>query len=448
MIYHRMIPFLCSIVRWCVAGAACLGAVGVGDAAEALRDKSNVPTTPSPEAWEKQLLAAAEAGNVSEVHRLLDQGGNVECRNDEDGTPLYLAMRENHVDVVRLLLERGANANAVYARNVRPIHLAALWGEREIVQLLLDAGADVNAVSDVGGALAFAAAGQQVETMGMLVAAGASLRVEPDGGYGVLACAAARGEEESVRLLLSAGGDARAKDADGVSLLEYAAAGGKTPIAQILLNAGADVHHADGRGNTPLHVTVLFGHVPMAELLLETGADVNAANAEGNTPLHLAVSREEADGEEMVQLLQRWGARSDLANQQGLTGEHLAAKRSARQNDKAEKMAMVRAFVSEVSAWLRDAVAALDTVCDKTSADRAAIAFQDLNARLDVLRGKAAALKTPQLKPESLLTEDERKEMERLYAAMSQHVRNLERSNAYGSSALMEKMKQWQALLD
>ncbi|GLD99545.1 hypothetical protein PINS_up008271 [Pythium insidiosum] len=62
---------------------------------------------------QKQLLEAAKNGDVERVRSLLDEGVDVNARDDHDFCePLHLAAQGGHADVVRLLLDRGADRDA------------------------------------------------------------------------------------------------------------------------------------------------------------------------------------------------------------------------------------------------------------------------------------------------------------------------------------------------
>jgi TonB family protein len=96
------------------------------------------------------LLTAASEGRVEDVRALLDQGLDVNARNEDDWTPLLLAALGGHPEVVTLLLERGADVNAGDTSGQTALMYAARGGHTEAVALLLDHGADVNAKDEEG----------------------------------------------------------------------------------------------------------------------------------------------------------------------------------------------------------------------------------------------------------------------------------------------------------
>ena len=106
---------------------------------------------------ESILLDAAAAGNTNMVKSFLDNGANIEVKNDAGATPLIFASAKGQRDVVALLLERGANVNARTSTGITPLMGAAAGGYAEIVKLLLAKRADVSA-KDQQGRTAFSMA--------------------------------------------------------------------------------------------------------------------------------------------------------------------------------------------------------------------------------------------------------------------------------------------------
>ncbi|PIG82070.1 hypothetical protein AARAC_000247 [Aspergillus arachidicola] len=100
------------------------------------------------------LSRAAQRGHLETCKILLDEGANIDTRDDgtnaqaqdkSDRTALFMAAERGHKAVVKLLLGEGANTEARDKWDRTPIFLAAEHGHETIVKLLLDAGAKVNA---------------------------------------------------------------------------------------------------------------------------------------------------------------------------------------------------------------------------------------------------------------------------------------------------------------
>ena len=47
----------------------------------------------------KSLMEAAEVGNLTKVKEAIERGASLECRDEEDATPLYAAAYNGHYQV-------------------------------------------------------------------------------------------------------------------------------------------------------------------------------------------------------------------------------------------------------------------------------------------------------------------------------------------------------------
>ena len=143
-----------------------------------------------------------------------------------------------HGDLLRLLIEHGAEVDALgYEGNhgwAPPLVLACWEGTIETVRLLLEAGADPNLPSRPGGSALHAAINHyDTEKIELLLAHGARHD---------LYSAAAVGDLEEVRRQLAAGDGLldRRDDLRGRTPLEWAVFNGREKVAEHLLEAGAE----------------------------------------------------------------------------------------------------------------------------------------------------------------------------------------------------------------
>uniref|UniRef100_A0A7R9VLG3 Uncharacterized protein n=1 Tax=Pseudictyota dubia TaxID=2749911 RepID=A0A7R9VLG3_9STRA len=105
------------------------------------------------------LIAATRNGHAPVVRFLLEEGADVESRDDGGNTALLIACAGGYVDCARaLLLEEkkggrrggGADPNAANAVGNAGLHLCARDGREEIASLLLDRGAEAGAKNASG----------------------------------------------------------------------------------------------------------------------------------------------------------------------------------------------------------------------------------------------------------------------------------------------------------
>jgi len=96
------------------------------------------------------LVKAASTGNLSRVHALIEEGVDVDLKNNNGTSALIASIEEGHEEIVLTLLDRGANVDQ--AKNgVTALIRASSLGQEAIVQALLAKGAQVNLKDDFGG---------------------------------------------------------------------------------------------------------------------------------------------------------------------------------------------------------------------------------------------------------------------------------------------------------
>ncbi len=131
-----------------------------------------------------ELIEAARSGNLEEARRLLALGVDIDAKEDIfAGTALFFASFAGHTQVLALLLENGADVEARNNRGRTALTGASFRGHTEVVKLLLNKGADVNTADKFGKTpLIEACRGNHPVIAELLVQAGA--RLETRDGVG------------------------------------------------------------------------------------------------------------------------------------------------------------------------------------------------------------------------------------------------------------------------
>jgi beta-lactamase regulating signal transducer with metallopeptidase domain len=113
------------------------------------------------QALDRELVEAAEGGDLDDVKDLIDAGANIDATVDGDGSPLIAAARANRLPVLVELLNRGADVNLAVLGDGNPLIAAAAAGAQEAVDLLLSRGAaiDLMVPGDENALIQAAAAG-------------------------------------------------------------------------------------------------------------------------------------------------------------------------------------------------------------------------------------------------------------------------------------------------
>lgn len=280
----------------------------------------------------EMLVDAATVGDIHEIRLYVSQGVPEKYLN----TALMTATNWNQYESVVELLRLGASVH--YAPGGQSALYVAAGRDTRIVMALVDAGADPNVTSQKYRYTPLSrAASNRAATFE---------RLRSSGGYR----GPAPNRLETVRLLVNAGANVNHIDGFSSSPLRNAMRVGNLEIARVLLEAGADVHqtlddnNSFGRqlGNTILMETVakysLFKEPNAVKLLLEYGANPNDKSNlhydldcdtttsgkctwNGYTVLTFSASR---GYDEIVQLLLDYGADATVPRQDGKSAIEIA----------------------------------------------------------------------------------------------------------------------------
>jgi ankyrin repeat protein len=225
-------------------------------------------------------------------------------RNESSGgTPLMMAMFEDHAEVASLLIDYGSDLNAVNNEGSTPLICAVDDGSPDCVKLLLARGADFT-IRNKRGHTALDIASRDPKKAGIA----ADIRCAMAGGFPLepaqpvtgerklaldFVVAAERGDMEKFRRILK-------EHPEAAKMREPAS--GNTGLVMIVSNRNATLDDV--------------------RQLLENGADINACDALGWTPLMCSATKKGM--KESFDLLKRAGADPTLRNRWGNTAAEVA----------------------------------------------------------------------------------------------------------------------------
>ncbi len=259
---------------------------------------------------DEQLLRASSSGDLDEVTRLVESGADLYTTNTFEQTALHLATQSGEIEVVRYLLSAGMDVNTPGRFGTSAITIAAAAGNLGLVELFVEKGADLRPegersvlfdailnnspevadyllevdtgdLSNESLILHAAASTEMWDIIPRLIDRGAPTTTTEGRGRGVLRFASS--DVDTIMLLVEAGADVNNIPDDGVPPATAAITEGHLESALYLLGNGASINPVymppkeDGR--TPL--PPLFGAAlsvddqAFFEQLLSLGADPN-----------------------------------------------------------------------------------------------------------------------------------------------------------------------------
>ena len=254
------------------------------------------------------LPAAASAGALLTVQRLLELGFGVDTRDDQGATALLRACGAGHREVAACLLAAGADPTLAANSGVSPLAAAVAARRESLVALLLEHRVAVDQrLPNETTALMVAAAMGYPDIAEQLLDAGAEVNAVDAAGRTALHAAAQFGFEHNDSLrarrafdgLLKRGADVNRADNEGKTPLLLLLGAQLPPgsdgdathigaLVPLLLDAGARIEHADQRGVTALHACAMHALLPPARVLLSRGADRQAIDAFGRSAADVA----------------------------------------------------------------------------------------------------------------------------------------------------------------
>lgn len=238
---------------------------------------------------DQQLRDAAWANDVERAGRLVDQGADVNAKDDTEQSAYLIATSEGYLQLLRLALRHGARIDDKDSWNGTGLIRAAERGHALVVGELLRAGIDRDHVNRIGYQAIHEAVwlgedtARYATTVRVLAAGGARLTDRsPSVELIPLEMARERGFGRLERIL-EVVTTADRPDSPDTALLRAAEAGDADAVA-VALRAGADIETRDSHARTALLVAATYDHVEVAEVLVAMGADPDALDDRHDTP--------------------------------------------------------------------------------------------------------------------------------------------------------------------
>jgi uncharacterized protein len=291
-------------------------------------------------ASDKDLFQAVSKGDIGAVRVSLDNGADIDARDESGDTPIMIAVGNHNIAIAKLLLEKGADVSLRNNYEETALTQAARSFDSEMLGIVLSGNPDIK---EKNAALLQAAESGPVVIQVVDAPPTANAQNEQ----------AATAPHEppwvtNVRLLLDSGADIETRDDEGETPLTRAASFGQTETFKFLLERGAKVNIRDKGGMTPLiaaacscAMATMNSTYDIMKTLLEKGANVNARSREGKTALIMAAGS--PDDAASVKLLLSWGADPMSKDNEGKTAMTFAKDNWDQEKARLLKLAMAKA---------------------------------------------------------------------------------------------------------
>jgi ankyrin repeat protein len=136
------------------------------------------------------LLHAINKNSLDLVKLLIKYGANINHKNNENYTPICYAISNNYFEIIKLLVDEGCDINHELKGCVSilayTLELSQNDNNFEIVKYLLEKGAKINEKNIYGKNLLMFCAGDNIETMKLLIYVGCDINMIDDNGNNIL----------------------------------------------------------------------------------------------------------------------------------------------------------------------------------------------------------------------------------------------------------------------
>lgn len=191
------------------------------------------------------LLKAANQGDKEAISKLLLDGADIDATDDRGRTSVMIAVHTNQFELFTYLVEQGANINIRDNQLDNPLLYAGAEGKLDFLSAAITAGADTTITNRYGGTALIPAADRgHVEIVReLLLNSDVNVNHINNLGWTALLEAVILGDggknhQEIVKLLIEHGADVNLGDSNGVTPLQHAKKHGYQEMVDVLTNAG------------------------------------------------------------------------------------------------------------------------------------------------------------------------------------------------------------------
>ena len=196
------------------------------------------PKKPTKAAFFQTLIQSCKDGNLAKATDAVNSGADVNKKDPDNESPLFIAVKKNRKEIVEYLLSKGAMVDDINGNyGTTALYRSCFDGTLDITKVLVDAGANIN-----------------FKRM--------------DGYYSPFFIAVMNNHKHIVEYLISKGVNIDEKNGQNDdSALHKACYIGSLEMTKILVKAGADINILDKIGQKPIDLAIQKNHQAIVKYL-------------------------------------------------------------------------------------------------------------------------------------------------------------------------------------
>lgn len=244
---------------------------------------------------ENALMLASEGKNVTLISYLLDQGININEKDNKGRTAIFHSLENRNQEAFYFLKDKNADLTVVDASGNTLLNYAAKNKRSDICTWLLNNGHSPS-VSNTNGDLPLgyfinSFGRKDKEVIRLFIEKGADLETENKSGETLLFEAIEDNDLDMIKLLVLKGANINVEDRRGYR--PSLSSSKKAQIIEYLVSNGANIDALDDRHDSYICEAVELGNIPLARFLVEKGIDVNQNCYFDNPPLIKAIKKDD-----------------------------------------------------------------------------------------------------------------------------------------------------------
>ncbi|UYV72562.1 hypothetical protein LAZ67_9003713 [Cordylochernes scorpioides] len=267
------------------------------------------------------LHVAASMGREDVCKLLVENGAEINTRNEMNMTPLYKAVRYQHLNIFRFLIKSGADYNAVTIFGETILMCASRKYNSNFIKDLLKLNVELEVRDWLGETALFYSIKASFTNFKILYYAGADIIMKNKEGDSVLHKACLNQNRKIAAFLIKVGANVNEKTNEGVSVLKYSfLKSDSNELTKLLIKSGAIIDAGYRYGATALHIAARYLKSNILQTLLEGEAEINLENKNGKTAFDIVIiecinsSKSYFDKMDSLKLILKYSEYIDLNN--------------------------------------------------------------------------------------------------------------------------------------
>lgn len=240
----------------------------------------------------------------------------INLRNLERRTPLFVACIEDNEEIIKLILINGAKVNKSDNSNNTPLHYLCGENNIKLIKLLITKNVEINKRNNYGETCLFIASENgNLEIIELLIDNNADLNIPNNDQITPLNIATQYKHLEIIKFLINKGADINKEDTTKITPLYISAQKGFLEIVELLITKKVEINKSGPHGMTPLFIACQNQKLDIVEILLSNGGDLSKMNNSGNTILQIVCKTK---NKQLFELLLHYNPDLNLKNNDGI----------------------------------------------------------------------------------------------------------------------------------